>query len=72
MILREFERLGKVAGEFDEMFGTHQKIISSLEKYEKENRMSEFKAIVDRLYQDLSKSDEISFQLLYGASTSQS
>ena len=39
MILRDFSKLGQVAHEFDKLFGSHQKIIATLEKYEEDDKM---------------------------------
>ena len=39
MILRDFSKLGQVAHEFDRLFGSHQKIIATLEKYEEDDKM---------------------------------
>ena len=33
-IIAEFEHLARIAEEFDSLFGTHYKIIATLEKYE--------------------------------------
>ena len=53
MILKEFSRLGKVSSEFDQLFGTHLKIISTLKKHEKEDKMEDLKKIVEKLQADL-------------------
>ena len=34
LVLREFTKLGSVSFEFDRLFGNHQKVIATLEKYE--------------------------------------
>lgn len=34
LMITEFEQLAKIAEDFDNLFGTHQKIIATLEKYE--------------------------------------
>jgi len=51
--LSEFNRLGQVSNKFDCLFGTHQKIIQTLERHERESRMDELKAIVQGLQTDL-------------------
>ena len=38
-MIAEFEQLARIAEEFDTLFGTHQKIIATLEKYESEKAM---------------------------------
>ena len=53
LILKEFSRLGKVSREFDQLFGTHLKIIQTLEKHEKEDKMDDLKKIVEKLQADL-------------------
>ena len=56
LILKEFSRLGTVSSEFDQLFGTHLKIIQTLEKHEKENMMEDLKKIVEKLQVDLQQS----------------
>ena len=53
IILQEFNRLGQVSNKFDALFGTHQKIIQTLEKHEREDKMDELKEIVQSLQADL-------------------
>ena len=53
LLLREFSKLGSVAQEFDRLFGSHQKVIASLEKYEETNQMKDLISIVERLQKEL-------------------
>lgn len=48
-VLTEFVRLSKVAVEFDNLFGTHQKIIETLERYEKDSAIRQLLDKVDSL-----------------------
>jgi hypothetical protein len=48
-VLSEFVKLSKVAVDFDNLFGTHQKVIDTLERYEKEKSMQKLIEKVDLL-----------------------
>jgi predicted metal-binding transcription factor (methanogenesis marker protein 9) len=52
-VLSEFARLSKVAVEFDSLFGTHQKVIETLERYEKDKAMQQLMDKVDSLQEQL-------------------
>ena len=55
LLIREFAKLGSVSFEFDRLFGTHQKVISTLEKYEEQNKMEDLMQITDRLHRELTR-----------------
>ena len=52
-VLSEFVKLSKVAVDFDNLFGTHQKVIETLERYEKKKSMQELVEKVDSLSEQL-------------------
>lgn len=48
-VLSEFVKLSRVAVEFDSLFGTHQKVIETLERYERDRAMQKLLDKVDSL-----------------------
>ena len=48
-ILVDFCRLGEVALEYNEMFGSHKRCIQNLEKFEADKNMDQMIKIVERL-----------------------
>jgi hypothetical protein len=48
-VLSEFIKLSRVAVEFDSLFGTHQKVIETLERYERDRAMQKLLNKVDSL-----------------------
>jgi len=52
-VLQEFLKLSKIAQEFDSLFGTHQKVIATLERFENDQAMNKLLKKIDLLQQQL-------------------
>lgn len=52
-VISDFEQIALNAVEFDSLFGTHQKIISTLERYESLGQISQLVETVDRISKKL-------------------